>query len=718
VDTDRLARGGGGAATSLTTPWPARLSQIRLGVLALAFAAPAALLLARLLPAHGVGLAMRIGAATVCVLVLPGALLLRSFAWPREPGLAVAGSFVLSLTVAFGALALTFALDGSLALTIALGGVVCLAAAVPAARAYAPLSPFASRVAFGAVIAAALVFGGLVWWAVDVVGTGDVLFHLARARKLAEADGLSSVAVANEYADGGLHPGYAFPLWHGVVAMIATLAGVDVAIAILFLNPMLVPIAFAVAYAAGTALFRSWAGGVAVLAAQVALLGFSRGGIGAFTSLSLPASITRVALFPAFLAFTFAYLRDGGRWTIVPLASASLALAVIHPTYLIFAVIPVAGFALIRLAILPRRRETAVRFAWAFGAMLLPAAAFFAWLYPVITSTASHSPTAGEETRALVHYGAQLQIVGDGYRAAPDVITRAGPVMVAAIAVLPLVAVWARRAWAAFAVGGMLLVLAILLVPELFTRLSDLVSISQSRRLAQFLPVPFAVAAAAAIAGRLRLAGVAAALGAGILLELAYTAETSHAVEEGGPVWPMWVAFVGAPIGLVVGLVVGRRRPLKAEATAWAAAAALAFIGPITVGGLASLERSDAPDRHGLTPGLVDELNELPRTSVVFAPVPTSYRVAAYAPVYVAATPPPHAADTDENRPYSRQRDTIRFFAPRSGLSDAERRELLERYGADVLLVAKQQPHPRAFVRTFAPLYEDRRYALFQVDTE
>ena len=55
---------------------------------------------------------------------------------------------------------------------------------------------------------------------------GDGLFHLARARKLLELDALSLERVS-EFADGSLHPGYAFPLWHGFLALVSKLAGVD-----------------------------------------------------------------------------------------------------------------------------------------------------------------------------------------------------------------------------------------------------------------------------------------------------------------------------------------------------------------------------------------------------------------------------------------------------------------------------------------------------------
>ena len=62
--------------------------------------APALLLFAHLLPASGFGLALRLASAAACVLLVPGALLLRTIGWPASPGIALAGSFALSLAVA------------------------------------------------------------------------------------------------------------------------------------------------------------------------------------------------------------------------------------------------------------------------------------------------------------------------------------------------------------------------------------------------------------------------------------------------------------------------------------------------------------------------------------------------------------------------------------------------------------------------------------------
>jgi hypothetical protein len=396
------------------------------------------------------------------------------------------------------------------------------------------------------------------------------------------------------------------------------------------------------------------------------------------------------------------------------LAAAALAVAVAHPSYLVLVAIPLAGFAVLALAVGPDRRPLASRIAWATGAVAVPAGLFFLWLWPTISDFASYRTAEAERARALTHYGAQLEAVGDGLRAAPDAVTRTGPVLVAALVLLPAVALAVRRRWGSFAVGGMLLTLGVLLVPTVFTAFVDAISVSQGRRLAQFLPVPFVVAAAAVLASRFRLAGVAAGLSLGIVLELAYEADESHAVVAPGPIWPLWVAILGAPVGVAVGLWLGPRLDRFVVQSRWTAILACAFVAPIAVGGLANLERSDAPDPYALSPGLVRALGDLDHEDVVFAPVETAYRVTADAPVFVAATLPFHVADTGAARPYRRQRDSIRFYTSKT-LSDSERTALLDRYHADWLLVDKTRRYPRSFVSDLDSVYEDGRYLLVRV---
>jgi hypothetical protein len=95
----------------------------------------------------------------------------------------------------------------------------------------------------------------------------------------------------------------------------------------------------------------------------------------------------------------------------------------------------------------------------------------------------------------------------------------------------------------------------------------------------------------------------------------------------------------------------------------------------------------------------------VPKRDSVFSDLETSYRIEAYAPVYVSAAPPAHVADTKDNVPNDRRKDVIRFL--HSGSVAIPRR-----YHADWIVVAKRRfdlhlPLPKA--------YEDSRFVLYRV---
>src|SRR4029079_6439306 len=222
---------------------------------------------------------------------------------PHTFGVALAASFAWRLAALAGPLALTFARDGPIETTLwLLAGFsgVCLVPALLRARVPSERS---ERITIAALAGGAALFGGVVWWTSNTI-YGDGLFHLGRVRKLDSFD-LTSLNVVDEFKRGGLHPGYAFPVWHSAVALVARIADVDPALALRHLPAILTPLAVVLAYAAGAALFRSFGGGVATAAAQVGLLGFSRAGTGSFDFLALPATVARALLVPALLALVF-----------------------------------------------------------------------------------------------------------------------------------------------------------------------------------------------------------------------------------------------------------------------------------------------------------------------------------------------------------------------------------------------------------------------------
>jgi len=656
----------------------------------LVLAAIPLLVVARLLPDEGIGLAFRLAAASACLLV-PGALLARALRLPT-----VAEAAALSLGVLFLGLVATFALQTSIILALIVMGAVALAALPFSFRAGAVPLHWATW----AVAGAGAVLGGFVWRFGPALG-GDAIFHLARVRKL-EMFGELSIDSVSEFADGGPHPGYAFPLWHGLLALVAKLAGVDPTDVVLDESAMLVPLAFVLAFEAGRALFDSVWGGVAVLAGQAALTGLAPGDGGAYDSLALPATAARQLLVPMVLASFFLLVRERRPLFGIPVAAASLALALVHPTYALFLLLLLAGFAVVRLL---WARGDLLTLAGGLAAVGLPTAAVFVWLSPLVEDTAGHTPTEAEVVRALERYSRELDVDAiDRYALAPEVFGRSGAVAVAALIAIPLAALAARSRWAAFVVGASLPVLALTLADFLFPAFADLVSLSQARRIAGFLPFAFAFAGGCAVlAGLLRGAAVPAALAAGLWLHFTWPGDFGE-LHEGGPSFATWVALAGGLVALPVGFVVERRWGSLERRGLFAGLAAVLFVLPVAVHGMREWQEPPGP-RVPLTPGLVQALRDLPEGGIVFSDLETSYRIAALAPVYVAAGPPAHVADTEDNRPYARRRDVVRFL--RTGDLGIPRA-----YGARWLVVDRE----RSLLRPALPvLHADDRFLLYRL---
>jgi hypothetical protein len=669
--------------------------------LAAVAAAPAAIAVGRLLPPHGVGLVLRLAGAAACVLLLPGGIFVRALGRPHTLGVTLAASFAWSLAALAGALAITFAIDGTITTTLYLLGGFATVSLVPAlVRAPVAAEP-GERKALAAILAGGVLLAGAVWWSANTI-YGDGLFHLGRVQKLATLD-LTTLNVVNEFRHGGLHPGYAFPVWHSAVALVAKLADVQPAVALTHLPAILTPLAIVLAYAAGAALFRSYGGGIATAAAQVGLLAFSRSGTGSFDFLAYPPTVARALIVPALLALVFSVAAGGRLRGLLSISAAALALVLIHPSYAFFVVVPLFGFLAARVALAPRRWHEALRIGAALPAILLPAGLYALWLKPIVDETVSHRPDKAQRALDIAHYSGQVDVVHGLLRLAPEAISRGGAVAIAGLLAIPLAAAAAPRRWAAYVLGGSFAVLVILFVPWVFDTFADGVSLSQARRLTAFLPLPFAVAGACALVGRYRLGGCLAAFGAGGLLQLAYPGEFSYFLVVGGPPWPVWIACAGAAIGLVVAIVV--RRGLPEAPPVWTAAVALSLVAPVGLAGLAYLKQ-DEPDRLRLTPGLVRALRtEVPKRDVVFSDLETSYRIEAYAPVYVVAAPPAHVADTKKNNPQKRRKDIIKFLH-RPSLA------VPRHYHADWVVVAKRRfditlPLPKA--------YEDARFVLYKV---
>jgi hypothetical protein len=342
---------------------------------------------------------------------------------------------------------------------------------------------------------------------------------------------------------------------------------------------------------------------------------------------------------PAAIAIFVTARTRAGRATLVAIFGA---IALSHPTYAIFLLLPLLAVAWWEWR------------GWMVGALVSGAALL--WLKPIVDETISHSPKHGELRRGLVQYGDQLVVHGNrDFRLAPEVMGRSGTIAVAALVLLPFAAVALRRRWAQFALGGSLIVLLVMNVPWLFVHFSDVVSLSQSRRAAGFAPLPFAFVGVLALLAR-RVYLLPLALIAGIVLQREWPGDFDYGLRHGGPAIATWIALVGGVAAVALWLVF--RPPAPEERWRLGAAAAVLFALPVFVHGIWHWTPGQSSDPQALSPRLVHSLRtKVPKGAIVIAPLQTSYRVAAVAPVYVAAAPVTHVADTKANRPYERAKD-------------------------------------------------------------
>ncbi len=673
-------------------------------------AAAAALLgISRLTPETGFGLWLRLAAATTVVL-LPGILVARCLGQRSA-----AASFASSVTLVGAGLALTFAVGGSLDVTLAFvlgAGALAFAWSWTGRQVPPTRLPGTARFARGYLALAGLALGAGIWF-VQGAFTGDVFFHLGRVRKL---DTLGSLSLhdVGEFAHGGLHPGYAFPLWHAWLALVARLAGVDPAGVASHESSLLVPFALVLFFEMGWAIFRSTGLAVAVVLGQVAIKAFAPGHGGVYPFLWEPSTVATQLLVPASVALFFHFVRRPTRPVAIMLAAASGSLALVHPTYALFLAIPLGGFVIARTLL--TRGADLRNGILGFVVFGLPMTLAFLWLEPIVNQTIPVSPGPKQLAENLYHY--RHDLVGwhslTRYSLAPGRIDRNGSVAVAALLLVPLALLARRRRWSALVLGGSVAVLGIELWPLVFPHFSDAVSLSQSRRASGFIPFAVALAGGAAIVSRFsRTLALVGGLACGIWLQVAYAGDFGLHAPRTEPAWVPWIALYGGIAALVIGagLAWVRRRPPSGPRLRGitAALAVFLFVLPVFVHGFSHWTPGTKQDRDALTRGLVRFLQrDVPPRSVVFADLATSYRVTAFAPLYVVAVPPTHAANTRPNELSKRRRAVLRFLGhPDLAIPQAWR--------ARWLVLTRSEPVQAVERQGLRPVYEDKRFIAFRL---
>ena len=666
--------------------------------------------LSRLLPHTGLGLWVRLAASTLVVL-LPGFLVARCLGQRSA-----AATLAASVTLVGAGLALTFALGASLDVTLAFlfaAGAVALVWSLTRRAPEGVSLPGEVRFSRGLVALAGVGLGVGIWF-VQGAFTGDVFFHLGRIRKLETLHALSLHDVG-EFRHGGLHPGYAFPMWHAWLALVSRLAGVAPTSVAAHEASILVPLALVLVFEMGWAIFRSIGLAVAVLLGQLAFKVFAAGHGGVYRYLWEPGSVATQLLVPAAVAFFFYFVRKPTWSTGVMLAATSASLALVHPTYALFLAIPLAAFVIARaLLTWGRDYRTGVL---AFAVFELPMALAFLWLEPVVQQTIPVSPNPAQLAQNLHHYRHDLVVHSLArYSLAPGRIDRNGAVTIVALLLVPLALLARRRRWAALVLGGTVAVLAIELWPLVFPHFANVVSLSQARRLTGFIPFAVALAGGAAIVARFsRTLALVGALACGIWLQIAFAGNFGLKAPRTEPAIVAWIALYGAIAALIAGAFLAWRRygepaPPESRPRGGTAALAVCLLAlPVAVHGFSQWTPQAKRDRHALTPGLIHFLqHDVTPRSVIFSDLATSYRATAYAPVYVVAVPPTHAANTRPNELAKRRRAVLWFFAHPS-------LEKPQAWGAQWLILPRHGPVQAIERDGLLPRYDDGRYVVFRV---
>jgi hypothetical protein len=144
----------------------------------------------------------------------------------------------------------------------------------------------------------------------------------------------------------------------------------------------------------------------------------------------------------------------------------------------------------------------------------------------------------------------------------------------------------------------------------------------------------------------------------------------------------------------------------------WTVGTTAAFLVPLVVAGFMAFGQQGPA---ALPPGIVAAIRDnVSPGDVVFSDPETAYALAAFAPVYINDSETGHVADTVKNRLRERKHDTRRFLRSRN-LSASARRAILARWKADWLLIDKRRPAPEDFLAGLRPIYEDRRFALYDL---
>ena len=539
--------------------------------------------------------------------------------------------------------------------------------------------------------------------------TGDAFFHAGRVRKLLDLPEISFSGLS-AYQNGHVHAGYAFPLLHAVQAGAISAAGLEPSAGYLDLiaaSAALLPLAV---FAAGRSLGGQTVGLCAAAIAVWDVAGRNGGGL---DSIEQPGGFVFVLLFPA-AVFLIAELRRSpdDRRLAAGVCGSLLVVALVHPTYALVLL------AILAAAVVATRRSFAVL---AIGAAQTVIVFGLIWAAALRGAPRGQGRSLSPENFWIVS-GHGLALAGSW------MVQHRVEFLAAILLVVPMLIVRERRyAFAAALVAG---ALALAALPGMAALLSAVIGTGQTRRLWAGIPWFYLPALAVALVAA-REQGRRLVAAATVLAAVSIALQHWQALWTTGALTTITSGVAIAATAILLWRLAGPRTPQLQPADAAPVLPALLLTAALLAGGLSAGGRGAASAvlhgaprpavGHRLTPGLVAWMREHDGAPfpVVLAPLRAgrddrftglTFQLIGLADVYAVGLPEARTRSEPRSDPVARRQDVAAFFD--AGGSDAVRREILDRYGVDYVVVdVARTPRFAAAIEGLSSLtrvYQDR----------
>lgn len=552
-----------------------------------------------------------------------------------------------------------------------------------------------------ALLAAVITFIAGGW-----IDDGDMQYHTAIARKLAELDHPTFASI-QAFVDGSLHPGYPAPPFHALVAMQAFVTSTDTATVMWMIAVPAAVASIATWAGLGRVLFGSARAATITAACWMLINGLARVPLlGALAGAAAPNAVALQTLIPFAISCWIISLdsttRSERRSAVLLLTLVIVpALTFVHASYLTFLAILVSGYLLVWGAwSRPRRADVArharVGILLAFSAIVCLVALWPA-LRELATFDAAHVAAARESEFA--QYADILVGTPDRFHLHWSMLFWFGGLCwLGALGALHALRFHNTPA-ARYLVGALIAVGFVTQIDGVFTAFSHAVSVHQSKRIGVVLPVSAGLACAIIMvgdatarawhAGRRIIAAMLVIAACSVMFSVTWRwkATTGFHVWSGSQ-WP-WITLIGATLCVGVwGVAMRIRRvdrgnhsqPIDTNVSRASTVVATVVLAigtiPVTQSAAHVLVRDvhnrpssalRAYDLAYIDPAVLDALQRVPQASVIMAPVEHALRIQAIVPVYTVAIPVANCARTRANRPVERRDVVERFYARSAG---------------------------------------------------